>query len=114
MAFRSAVLEPRPKLNLRPGLSMCGIAVNIAKLPELLRGGRSTGAEKRLPVVLPRRPHNTSRTSQTPRLITRFSGDLRRVHPRLAGCSPLQGEAIKLTCISQNFNDRRARVAQSV
>jgi hypothetical protein len=37
MAFRSAVLEPRPKLNLRPGLSMCGIAVNIAKLPELLK-----------------------------------------------------------------------------
>jgi hypothetical protein len=29
----------------------------------------------RLPVVLPRRPRNTARTSQMPRLITRFSGD---------------------------------------
>jgi hypothetical protein len=30
------LLEPWPKLNLRPGLFMCGIAVNIAKLPELV------------------------------------------------------------------------------
>jgi hypothetical protein len=28
-------------------------------------------------------------------------------------CSPCQAEAIKLTCVSQNFNDRRARTAQS-
>jgi hypothetical protein len=33
--------------------------------------------------------------------------------PMVPGYSPRQAEAIKLTCISQNFNDRRARVAQS-
>src|SRR5262249_20776228 len=79
------------------------IAVNIAKLPELLQKIAKISGNISLNSVGRRSAQLAIRAcGSVPWLLTHFRASGGR-----------QAEAIKRTCISQNFNDRRARAAHS-
>jgi hypothetical protein len=78
------------------------IAVNIAKLPELLQK--------------PKLAVNISLNSvgrPSAQLAIRACGSVPVAFNAFRASGGRQAEAVKRTCISQNFNDRRARAAHS-